>query len=116
MSGSNVDEADTTYHFGLVRNNLIVEIRGIHGVYNITINDSTKVEQYRIMKWANGTYRIGQLVKGCDDIGLEYNSLSDSYHMIWPNEDVFKEIIKLIDTIKPSMITISKNMDNYTWC
>jgi len=106
---------ENKYHFCLTVNNVVVEISGCLGVYNITVTDSTKVEKYRAHLMYDKRYRIGRLTThGNDDanIGLDYDMRTDEYHMVWPNEDVFKEIIKLIETVKPLMIHISKSMND----
>lgn len=104
---------DTVYNICLKVNDVTIEIDGRLATYNVTIISPKSTEIYRVSNVYGKTYRIGRLIDiGTDtaNIGIDYNLDKDDYHMIWPTEDVFKEVIKIIDTLRPSLRRIDKSV------
>lgn len=107
------------YKFTLQRNDRTVIIEGNYDFYNITISDSVNEEHYRVAEILQGKYRIGKLVSSGNDtagIGVDYNVATDSFNIVWPNEGIFKEVVKIIEIMKESTTRISKCMDEDNWC
>lgn len=97
---------DTVYNICLKVNDVTVEISGRLATYNVIIMSPKSTETYRVSNVYGKTYRIGRLV----DTGTDTANIGIDYHMIWPTEDVFKEVIKIIDTLRPSLRQIDKSV------
>lgn len=79
-------------------------------VYNVVIIGENISESYSIMHCYRDVYRVGQLIQSGvkTKLTMEYDAENDEWDMLYPDEGIFKMIIKTIKMIEKLNFVVNK--------